>query len=167
MLALSHQCECVSTKITSITGERLSRNRRFKCELCIYGMGSEMNVRLIAKCILNFNYRENMTIFKFWWIFLFLEGGRFVVKLVTAKVIRQHVFFFTLSYFFEIKKMIVLVHKNHDKWSNVSPVQHFCSSFDHANLLSFFRGSNFYQKLDSLQIWALKTFCLKRWCFRL
>ena len=28
MLALSHQRECLSTKITSITGERLSRNRR-------------------------------------------------------------------------------------------------------------------------------------------
>ena len=42
-----------------------------------------------------------MTIFKFWWIFLFLEGGRFVVKLVTAKVIRQHMFFFTLSYFLD------------------------------------------------------------------
>ena len=28
MLALSHQCECVSTKITSITEEYLSRNRR-------------------------------------------------------------------------------------------------------------------------------------------
>ena len=40
------------------------------------------------------------TIFKFW-IFLFLEGGRFVVKLVTAKVIRQHMFFFTLSYFLD------------------------------------------------------------------
>ena len=28
MLALSHQRECVNTKITSFTGERLSRNRR-------------------------------------------------------------------------------------------------------------------------------------------
>ena len=46
--------------------------------------------------------------------------------------------------------MIVLVHKNHDKWPNVSPVQHFCSGFDHADLLSFFSGSNFYQKLDSV-----------------
>ena len=30
VLALSHQCECVSTKITSITEECLSRNRRIK-----------------------------------------------------------------------------------------------------------------------------------------
>ena len=46
--------------------------------------------------------------------------------------------------------MIVLVHVNYDKWPNVSPVQHFCSGFDHANLVSFFRGSNFYKKLDSV-----------------
>ena len=36
MLALSHQRECVSTKITSITGERLSRNRRIGW--CISGL---------------------------------------------------------------------------------------------------------------------------------
>ena len=46
--------------------------------------------------------------------------------------------------------MIVLVHKNHDKWPNVSPVQHFCSGFDHADLVIFSSGSNFYQKLDSV-----------------
>ena len=46
--------------------------------------------------------------------------------------------------------MIVLVHENHDKWQNVSPVQHFCSGLDHANLVSFFCCSNFYQKLDSV-----------------
>ena len=41
--------------------------------------------------------------------------------------------------------MIVLVHEKHDKWPNVSPVEHFCSGLDHANLVSFFRGSNFYK----------------------
>ena len=32
VLALSHQCECVSTKITSITEECLSRNRRIEAD---------------------------------------------------------------------------------------------------------------------------------------
>ena len=40
--------------------------------------------------------------------------------------------------------MVVLIYENHDKWSNVTPVQHFCIAFDHANLVSSFRGSNFY-----------------------
>ena len=48
--------------------------------------------------------------------------------------------------------MIVLVHKNHEKWPNVSPIQHICSGFDHANLVSFIRGSNVYQNLDSVMI---------------
>ena len=49
---------------------------------------------------------------------------------------------------FEIKKdLIVLVHENHDKWPNVTPVQHFCSSFDHANLVSSFRGSKNLPKI--------------------
>ena len=39
--------------------------------------------------------------------------------------------------------MIVLVHESHDNWPNVSPVQHFGSGIDHANLVSIFRGSNF------------------------
>ena len=34
--------------------------------------------------------------------------------------------------------MIVLVPENHDKWPNVSPVQHFCSGFDQANVVSVF-----------------------------
>ena len=36
-------------------------------------------------------------------IFLLLEGGGFVVKLVAAEAIRQHVFFFSLLYFFDKK----------------------------------------------------------------
>ena len=44
--------------------------------------------------------------------------------------------------------MIGLVHLNHDKWPNVTPVQHFCSGFDHANLVSSDHGSNIFQKFD-------------------
>ena len=45
----------------------------------------------------NSKYIENLTIFQFGRIFLFLEGGGdgCLVKLVAAKVIRQHMFFFT------------------------------------------------------------------------
>ena len=53
-------------------------------------------------------------------------------------------FFFTLTHFLDNnlrnKKqiyMIVLVHENQDKWPNVSQVQHFCSGFDHENLVFF------------------------------
>ena len=51
-------------------------------------------------------------------------------KLVAAKLIRQYVFFFTLSYFFHYiqwnkKNVIVLVHENHDKWPSVAAVRHF------------------------------------------
>ena len=47
-----------------------------------------------------FNYNEIVSIFKFGWIFLFFEGrDGFVVKLVAAIVIRQYMYFFTLSYF--------------------------------------------------------------------
>ena len=42
--------------------------------------------------------------------------------------------------------MIVLVHGNHDKWPNVTPVQHFSSGFDHANLVSSFQGSKYLPK---------------------
>ena len=42
--------------------------------------------------------------------------------------------------------MIVLVNENHDKWSNVTPVQHFRSGFDYASFASSFRVSKY---LDS------------------
>ena len=35
------------------------------------------------------------------------------------------------------------------KRPNATPVQHFCSSFDHANLVTFSVVSNIYQKFDS------------------
>ena len=41
--------------------------------------------------------------------------------------------------------MILLGHVNHDKWPNVTPVQNFCRSFEHANTLKFFRGSKYLQ----------------------
>ena len=47
----------------------------------------------------DFNERDNLTIFKFCWIFLFLEGGGFVAKLVAVKVIRQHMFFLYINLF--------------------------------------------------------------------
>ena len=81
------------------------------------------------------------------------RGGGFVVKLVAAKVISQHMFFFALSYFVykhlwnKRKDMIVLVHDNQDKWTNVTQVQHFCRGFDHANLVSSFRGLKYFPKI--------------------
>ena len=56
----------------------------------------------------NFHYNENLTIFKFWWIFLFVKGGGggFVIKLVAAnflKVIRQYSFSYN---YLSIKKEI-------------------------------------------------------------
>ena len=99
----------------------------------------------------NFNYRENLKILKFWWFFLFLEWGSFDVKLITAKVVLKNMFFCILSSFIDNNwkknNFYVLVDKNHDKWSNVSPVKHFCRSFDPANLLSFFPWFKFVSKI--------------------
>ena len=39
--------------------------------------------------------------------------------------------------------MVVLAHENRDKWSNATPVKHFCMGFDHKNRVSSFRGFNF------------------------
>ena len=47
--------------------------------------------------------------------------------------------------------MIVLIHENHDKWPNVSPDQRFFSGYAHANRVSYFCGSNFYQRLNSVK----------------
>ena len=44
----------------------------------------------------NFINIENMTIFKIGWIFLFVEGvWMCCLACIAAKVIRQHMFFFT------------------------------------------------------------------------
>ena len=39
-----------------------------------------------------------LTNFEFWWIFLFLERDKCVVKLKAANVNRQYIFFFALFY---------------------------------------------------------------------
>ena len=49
----------------------------------------------------NFNYIKNMTIFKFGEFFCSWKGVGRVVKLGAAKVIRQHMFFFTLTNFLD------------------------------------------------------------------
>ena len=43
--------------------------------------------------------------------------------------------------------MIVLVHGNHDKRSNITAVQHLRSGFDHVNLVSSFGGSKHLTKI--------------------
>ena len=45
--------------------------------------------------------------------------------------------------------MVVLVHENHDKWPNVTAVQHFSRGFDYSNLVNSFRGSK--QKFDNIR----------------
>ena len=42
--------------------------------------------------------------------------------------------------------MIVLVRENHEKLPNVTPVQHFCSGFDHANFANSFLDSKYLPK---------------------
>ena len=52
--------------------------------------------------------------------------------------------------------MIVLVHENYDKWPKVTPVQHFSSSFDHAKLVSSFRGSKYLPKVRFSKVYFSK-----------
>ena len=91
---------------------------------------------------------------KFWEFSLFGREG-FLFKLVAAKVICQHMFFFTLSYYLDKKfwnkkkAVTVLVHESHDKWSNVKPVQNVCSGLNMQILLVLSVASNINQKLDS------------------
>ena len=48
-----------------------------------------------------FEYPKTLITMKNWQsFFLFFEVGEFVVKPIAAKVIRQHMLFFTLTYFF-------------------------------------------------------------------
>ena len=44
--------------------------------------------------------------------------------------------------------MIGLVHENHDKWPNVTPVQHFCSGFDLVNPAVLSVVPTIYQKFN-------------------
>ena len=91
-----------------------------------------------------------------------MEGGGLVVKRVQAKVMPQHIFFFTLYYLLNNnlnheKEMIVLVHENHDKRPNIIPVLHYCSGFGHANLLSFLSGSKYLPKIRFSDVYLLNT----------
>ena len=56
--------------------------------------------------------------------------------------------------------MIVIVYENHDKWSNVTPVQHFCRGFDQANCVNSFLGSK-YSVICIFFKRAFETFYLK------
>ena len=91
-------------------------------------------MKLINSSVLmpqNSNYIDNLTIFKFGSL-----GGGCLVKLVAAKIIRPHMFFFTKSYFMcnylsNKKRYGILVHENHDKRLKVTAVHHFCRGFDY------------------------------------
>ena len=106
-------------------------------------------------------YRKTLIIMQIWWIFLLLEVGGFDFRLVAAKVIGQHMFFFILSYFLDNnlwnkKKYDSFSAWKHDKWPNDTPVQHFCSGFDHANLVSSFRGSKFFPKIGFSNVYIFE-----------
>ena len=86
--------------------------------------------------------------------FHFLEGSDWVnEKLVAAKLIGQHTFFFRylIPYMIivEIRKyIIILVRKIMIKWSDFTHMQDFCSGFvviDHAYLTLFPCFQIFYQ----------------------
>ena len=121
----------------------------------------------------NFSYNEHLSFFlSFGECFSSWNGGGFVVKLIAAKVIYQLIFYFTLSYFFanniwNKKNVILLVHENHDKLSNVTAVQNFCGVFFfHANLVCSFPSSKYLPKLDPVYCSEnehLKGSVLKRW----
>ena len=68
------------------------------------------------------------------------------------------------------KYRIVLFHENNDKWTHVTLVFQFCSDFDNANFVCLTVVRNIYQKnrfsnVYLFRIWALKTFCVKRWWY--
>ena len=71
VLALSHQCECVSTKITSITEECLSRNRR------------------IVKIKISCTYKSNV-------LYVFMKSSFTIITLVYSKPCK--VGFFTIHF---------------------------------------------------------------------
>ena len=81
-------------------------------------------------------------------------------------------FFFTLSYFLDNnfwnkkKNMIVLVHENHDKWPNVTPVQHVCSGVDQAKLVSSFCGSKCLPKIGFNNVHIFKYEHLKHFVWK-
>ena len=87
-----------------------------------------------------FEYPKTLITMKMWQFLSFGEffsswmGEGFVIKLVAAKVIHQHMFFFTLSLLLDNnlwnnKRYDSLSPRNPDKMPNVTPVQHFCDGF--------------------------------------
>ena len=57
---------------------------------------------------------------------------------------------------------MVLVHENHDKRPNVLPVQHVCSGFDQANLVSSFHGSKYLPNIIFSNVYFFEYEHLKR-----
>ena len=55
------------------------------------------------------------------------------------------------------KNMIVLVHENHDKLPNDTPVQHVCSGFDHANLVIFFYVVPYNKKIEFSNVYIFSN----------
>ena len=53
--------------------------------------------------------------------------------------------------------MIVLVHENHDKLPNDTPVQHVCSGFDHANLVIFFYVVPYNKKIEFSNVYIFSN----------
>ena len=100
------------------------------------------------------------------------KGARFVIKLVSAKLIRQHIitFFFTLSYFLynnllNKKDLIGLVHKNHDKMANIMLHQ--------TNIFAEVLNRQILKVLHVLQvftkIWLKRlsnVYCFQIWTFK-
>ena len=100
---------------TSMICANFSRNACGKNDKIFFFFFKLMNINVWIPQ--NFNYNETLIIFKFWWIFSSWKGGGFVDELVAAKVISQHMFFFTFSYFLDKnlwnkKDMVVLVKIN-------------------------------------------------------
>ena len=52
--------------------------------------------------------------------------------------------------------------KNMKKWPNVTPAEHFCSGFDHANLVSSFRGPKYSPQIRISNVYFFEYEYLKR-----
>ena len=48
--------------------------------------------------------------------------------------------------------MLILVHENLDKLTNVTAVRHFSRGFDYSNLVNSFRGSKYLPKIELYKI---------------
>ena len=95
---------------------------------------------------LNFNYIEMLTIFKFWWIFLFVEGVDLLLSLeqLNRNNLISFIIIFELKLYISI--YIVLVHKNYDKLQNVKTIQRFAGVLTTQILSVLSVVPNIYQK---------------------